>query len=118
MTELNGTRWGPAARGKRRQLIVLCHGVGANGDDLIELAPVWGQALPDAVFAAPHAPDPYDMAPDMPAFAGRQWFSIADRTPSVLEAGVRATGPGLDRFIDRELERLGLPPSAYALMGF
>jgi phospholipase/carboxylesterase len=118
MTELDGPRWGPASRGAPRQLVVLCHGVGADGHDLIDLAPTWGHALPDAAFVSPHAPFPYDMGPEMAGFSGRQWFSIADRTPSVLEAGIRVAAPALDAFIDRELERLGLPADAYALMGF
>jgi phospholipase/carboxylesterase len=118
MTELDGPRWGPASRGVPRQLVVICHGVGADGHDLIDLAPSWGRALPDAAFVAPHAPFPYDMAREMTGFSGRQWFSIADRTPSVLDAGVRAAAPALDAFLDRELARLGLPPEAYALVGF
>ena len=118
MAEPDGPRWGPASRRAPRQLVVLCHGVGADGHDLIDLAPTWGPALPDAAFVAPHAPFPYDMAPEMPDFGGRQWFSLADRTPSVLEAGVRVAAPALDAFIDRELARLDLPAAGYALMGF
>jgi phospholipase/carboxylesterase len=116
MAELDGPRWGPAAGGAARQLVVLCHGVGADGHDLIDLAPAWGQALPHAAFAAPHAPDPYELMPQ--AGFGRQWFSLADLTPAVLEAGVRVVAPAMDRFIDAELARLGLAPEAYALMGF
>ena len=49
--------------------MVLCHGVGADGHDLIDLAPYWATALPQAAFVAPDAPEPYDGAP-----IGRQWF--------------------------------------------
>jgi phospholipase/carboxylesterase len=111
MDELDGPRFGP--RGAPRQLVVLCHGLGADGHDLIDLAPTWAHALPDAAFAAPDAPYPCDMAP-----SGRQWFSLADRTPARVEAGVRRAAPTLDRFIDAELARLSLPADAYALMGF
>jgi phospholipase/carboxylesterase len=113
MDELNGPRFGPASRGTPRQLVVLCHGLGADGHDLIDLAPTWGHALPDAAFVAPDAPYPCDMAP-----MGRQWFSLAIRTPARVEAGVRRAAPALDRFIDAELARLSLPADAYALMGF
>ncbi len=78
--------WGPADKGAPQQLIVLCHGVGADGHDLIDLAPYWGHALPHAVFVAPNAPEPFDMAP-----VGRQWFSIGDLDPAKLGAGVRNT---------------------------
>ncbi len=113
MAELDGPRYGPRSGGAARQLVVVCHGVGASGQDLIELAPVWAQALPDAAFVAPDAPEPHDAAPQ-----GRQWFSLRDRTPAVLEARLRASMPVLNRFIDAELARLGLPDDAYALAGF
>lgn len=113
MTQLNLLRRGPASKGTPRQLIMLLHGVGADGHDLIDLAPAWAAALPDAVFAAPDAPEPYDGAP-----MGRQWFSLEDRTPSVLHAGAARAAPLLDATIDAELVRLGLPGDAVALMGF
>jgi len=109
---LDGPRWGPASREAPKQLVVICHGIGADGHDLISLAPSWGPALPDAVFAAPDAPFLHDSG------FGRQWWSVADRSPSVMEAGVRRAAPFLDRFIDDEITRLGLPPDAYALAGF
>jgi phospholipase/carboxylesterase len=112
MPERDGPRWGPK-EAPVRQLVVLCHGVGADGHDLIDLAPSWAPALPHAAFAAPDGPEPYDMAP-----MGRQWFSLTDRTPARLEAGIAVAAPYLDRFIDTELARLGLPADAYALMGF
>ena len=113
MTELNGPRTGPAASGAPRQLIVLCHGLGADGHDLIDIAAAWKQAVPHAAFAAPDAPFPCDMAP-----MGRQWFSVADRTPALMEQGVRRAAGFLDGFIDAELARLALAADAYALMGF
>lgn len=113
MTELNGPRTGPAAGGAPRQLIVLCHGLGADGHDLIDIGAAWRQAVPHAAFAAPDAPFACDMAP-----MGRQWFSVADRTPARAEQGVRLAARFLDAFLDAELARLSLPPDAYALMGF
>lgn len=113
MPHLTGPSWGPASKGAPRQLVILCHGVGADGRDLIDLAPFWGRVLPDAVFVAPHAPEPFDMAP-----VGRQWFSLGDLDPGKLGAGVRRAAVALDEFIDEQLAKYGLPPTAYALMGF
>ncbi len=114
---LDGPRWGPA-RAPARSLVVICHGVGADGHDLIDLAPTWGRTLRDTAFVAPDGPERYDMLPPGSSFSGRQWFSLADRTPAVLRAGVGRAADALDRFIDAELARLSLPPDAYALMGF
>ena len=103
-------RWGPA-EAPARQLVVLLHGLGADGADLIDLAPVWAHALPHAAFVAPHAPTPYAAA----GF-GRQWFDLYDRSDAAREAGADQARGWLDGFIDAELARLGLED--YALMGF
>ncbi len=113
MAGLTGLRWGPASKGTARQLVVLCHGVGADSHDLIDLAPAWSHALPNAVFVAPDAPEPYEDAP-----AGRQWFSLRDRTPAVLDAGARRAAPRLLAYIDAELARADLPADAVAMAGF
>ncbi len=115
---LTGPSVAPAAGGAARQLVVLLHGVGADGHDLIDLAAQWAPALPHAAFASPDGPEAYDMIPPGVAHHGRQWFSLADRTPAVLAAGVERARPFVDAFIDAELARLGLAPDAYALMGF
>ena len=115
MSELDGPRVAPAAGGTARQLVVLCHGVGADGYDLIDLARVFAPALPHAAFVAPHAPFPYDQHPEG---GGRQWFSVADRTPAVMEAGIRVAHPMLAAFIAAELARLSLPQTSLALFGF
>ena len=113
---LDGPRAKPAS-GTARQLVVICHGVGADGHDLIDLASYWAHALPDAAFVAPDGPARYDMAPpDYPH--ARQWFSLQDRAPDKMAAGVEQARAALDPFIDAELVRLGLPPDAYALAGF
>jgi len=112
MAELDGPRWGPASKATPKQLVVLCHGLGADGHDLIDLAPTWSHALPDALFVSVDAPFPHESG------FGRQWWSVEDRTPAVMEAGVRRAAGFLDAFIDAELARLGLPAEAYALMGF
>jgi phospholipase/carboxylesterase len=109
---LEAIYWGPASKATPRQLVVLCHGLGADAYDLIDLAPAWSHACPDALFASVHAPFRHDSG------LGRQWWSVADRSPAVVEAGVRTAAPFLHEFIDAELLRLGLPANAYALMGF
>ena len=82
---LDGPRFAPKSGGPARQLVVLCHGLGADGLDLIDLAPHWAQAVRDAAFVAPDAPEPCGGT----AF-GRQWFALWDRSPAQLQAGVAA----------------------------
>src|SRR3954447_19239045 len=113
MEQLNVLRWGPASGAPAQHLVVLCHGVGADAHDLIDLAPTWAHAVPNALFIAPDAPEPYDMAP-----MGRQWFSLADRTPAVLDAGAPRAAPAPLHTIAAELARAGLGEDAVAIMGF
>jgi phospholipase/carboxylesterase len=113
MTMIDGPSFGPMAGGAPTGLVVLCHGVGSDGFDLIDLAPVWGRAAPNALFRSPHGPEPYDAAP-----MGRQWFPLWDRSPAMLTQGVKVAAIALGTFIDAELARLGLAPDAYVLMGF
>jgi len=112
MTRLSGPRVAPQS-GVAKQLVVLLHGVGADGDDLIGLAPALARFLPHAAFVAPNGPEPCDMAP-----FGYQWFSLQDRRPEALLRGVQAAAPLIDAFLDDELTRHGLDGRQLALLGF
>ncbi|UUX51037.1 alpha/beta hydrolase [Nisaea acidiphila] len=113
MTELDGPRMEAAGGGQATALVVLLHGLGADGNDLIGLAPVWAPHLPHVAFSSPHAPFPCDMAP-----FGRQWFSLQVRTEEVILKGVREAAPILETFLAQELERHGLGWDRLALVGF
>jgi phospholipase/carboxylesterase len=110
--ELDGPRLNPRS-GAARQLIVFLHGYGADGNDLIDIGRAWQQYLPQAAFVSPHAPEPCGQAP-----VGRQWFPLTFRDPNERWLGVNKAAPGLQRFLDAELERHKLPPAALALVGF
>jgi phospholipase/carboxylesterase len=110
---LTGPRRAPVSGQKARSLVILLHGLGADGQDLIELADHLGPALPDTAFVAPNAPEPCDMAP-----YGFQWFSLQDRMPAVMAAGVERAAPVLQDFIAVELASYGLDAGRLALVGF
>ncbi|HVO16449.1 MAG TPA: alpha/beta fold hydrolase [Alphaproteobacteria bacterium] len=109
---LEGPSMRPASGGQPRALVVLLHGWGADGQDLIGLAPYFAQALPDAAFVSPNGPFPCDTG------FGRQWFSLSDRSPEALLAGVRAAQGLVDGFLDDMLDALNLTPDRLALVGF
>jgi len=110
--ELDGPRLEPRS-GQARRLVVFLHGYGADGNDLIELGRQWQGLLPDTAFVAPHAPERCAQAP-----MGRQWFALTLRDPSERWVGVNKASPALERFLDAELKRRNLPPTALALVGF
>lgn len=94
-------------------MVVLLHGYGSNGDDLIGLAPYWRASLPDTVFLAPNAPAICPGAPD-----GYQWWALTDLSREGRAAGVRRAAPLLNAFIDMHRAAYDLPNSRVALVGF
>ena len=111
--KLTGPSKKPANGAEPQRLIILLHGIGSDGNDLISLAPHWARYLPDGEFVSPHAPYRYDMAP-----SGRQWFTLQSRSPQDMLRGVRDSGPILDQYIDEQLSRTGLGPERLVLVGF
>lgn len=110
--DLDGPRIEPRG-GAARQLVVFLHGYGADGNDLIEIGRAWQTLLPQAAFVSPHAPEVCAQS----GF-GRQWFPLTMRDSSERWTGVNKAAPILNRFLDAELKRRALPPSALALVGF
>lgn len=113
LAALDGPVQLPAAGGKAEQLVVFLHGVGADGNDLIALAPMLSQILPDAQFISPDAPEPCDMAP-----YGFQWFSLRNWSHEAMLRGVEGVAPVLNDFLDGQLAELGLSDENLALVGF
>ena len=98
LPNLQGPRHAPAGGGAPKKLVILLHGVGADGNDLIGLAPHWAKYLPDTEFVSPDAPFEYEHAE-----RGRQWFSLGAFTPKTMLAGVLEAAPILNNFIDEQL---------------
>ncbi len=110
---LSGPSHPPKSGGKPTRLVILLHGLGADGNDLIGLAPYWAPLIPDAEFLSPNAPFPCDMAPH-----GYQWLSARDSSAAARLAGARAAAAILDAFITEALAERALAESELALVGF
>lgn len=109
---LQGPEFGPASGGPAKQVVILLHGWGADGNDLIGLAPPWSRLLPEAVFLSPHGPGVCDIG------MGRQWFSLEDRRPEAMLLGAQAAAPAINAFIDDALEKRQLGNDALGVVGF
>lgn len=113
MKALKTYGFGPASGKKAQQLVILLHGLGADGRDLLGLAPHFGHSLPDAVFVSPNAPFECDMAP-----SGYQWFSLQEWTPAKVLMGVQQAASILDHYITEQMEKHDVPAEKTALVGF
>ena len=113
ITNLSGPEYAPSSGGKAKQLVILLHGLGSDGNDLISLAPEFSKVLPDTHFISPNAPFPCDMSP-----FGYQWFSLMSWDPEYMYKGANDAAPILNHFIDQCLERFNLPDKKLAFVGF
>ena len=107
---VNGSSLRPLSGGPPKHIVLLLHGYGSNGADLISLAPHWQQALPDALFLAPNAPQRMH--------SGYQWWPLLAFTPQALASGAAAAAPAVNAFIDRKLAQYRLGDADLALVGF
>ncbi|UJW84014.1 alpha/beta hydrolase [Devosia sp. SL43] len=115
MTKLSGPMLPPASGGEPRQAVILLHGYGSDGADLIGLAPHWQDVLPDAVFISPNAPEQCRQLA-----SGFQWFDVSfdgDRLAS-RQMGVLKARPVLVEFLDDLWSQTGVTPENTLLAGF
>ena len=98
---------------KPKSLVIMLHGLGADGKDLIGLSSYMAKEMPDTAFVAPDAPQPCDVAP-----VGYQWFSLQNTEPQALLEGVNSAAPIVDAFINSQIDAFGVPPEKVAVMGF
>lgn len=103
----------PLSGAKAKKLVVLLHGYGSNGEDLLSLAPYWSKAMPDAEFLAPNGPEVWE------AYAsGYQWFSLKEFTSSYVRRGLTAVRPILKNYLLEALTERNLTPRDLAVVGF
>jgi len=106
MTKITPTSFRKPASGKpAKQLVLLLHGWGADGPNLIDIADVLARDLPDAHFISPNAPFVCEVNP-----YGFQWFSLMDRSPETMLSGIRRATDLLNEFIDEQLALLEPSP--------
>lgn len=112
-TKLSGPMLPPQAGGAPKSAVVLLHGYGSDGADLIGLGQYWAASFPHTLFLAPNGPEP---CPGNPF--GYQWFALdlEDRT-SRVENGRRAA-PVVLEFLADLWSRTELTPAATVLGGF
>ena len=111
--DLTGPRLEPSGGGPARSAVLLLHGYGADGNDLIGLAAEWAPRLPHTLFYAPHAPFPCEASP-----FGRQWFGFQDKPRHLVAVEVATAARVIDQAIDSLLQELSIPAGKLALAGF
>lgn len=94
-------------------MVILLHGYGANGEDLIDLGRTWQDSFPNTIFIAPNAPTPCELSP-----LGYQWFSLSDWSPMAMDQGARRAAPWINDFINTQLAKYKVKSEQLVLCGF
>ena len=115
MKDLRGPSIPPVSGGRPRQLVLLLHGIGANGHDLISLADSWKEVLPDAEFFSPHGFERFDWDT---VGGGRQWFSLYTDSTADLLNNIQQAYKDFTSSLDTVLRQRGLKDKDLALVGF
>ena len=105
---LNGPFVPAAHGGEPTKVMMLLHGWGADGNDLVDLARPYSVRFPSMAFFAPNGPDACKMSP-----SGREWFDIDDRV-----AGPDYAAPVINASINALLSDFRLTESVLVLAGF
>ena len=113
MSLIDVPRLGPKS-GHAKKLVILFHGYGSNGHDLIGLAQAWAPLLSDDIaWVSPNAPQNVPGAPN-----GYQWFPISSMDLNAMTAGARSAHVSTESFCYSELQRWGLRECDLVLVGF
>ena len=102
--------------------IIMLHGFGSNGEDLISLAPLMQKDLPNTIFYAPNAPYKLDYPNsfkwfDIETDASAGVFSHFDYIQRLMQRAKEVL-PSLDEFIERICQKHTLKKENVSLMGF
>lgn len=99
---------------KPQGLVVILHGYGASGDNLISLGYEWQGMLPTLDFVAPNEIYPWEGG----MFGGYQWFSLIDWDTKRIEGELDLIRPKLITYLNDELSKRGLTFKDLVLVGF
>lgn len=110
---LSGPMLPPKSGAPARQLMVLLHGYGADGADLIGLGYEWRELFPDMVFVAPNAPSPCARSP-----LGFEWFPLLEDRISGRLKGAEEVRPVIVNFLIDLWAQTGLTARETVLCGF
>lgn len=111
-SQLSGPMLAPKS-GNTKRLVVLLHGYGSDGNDLIALGNYWQPQMDDTLFVAPNA---HQVCPLNPA--GYQWFPLElDKEMSRL-TGAETARPVILDFLKSLWAQTGLSAKDTFLAGF
>lgn len=96
--------------GQIKNVVMMLHGLGSHGGDLIDLAAYIEQEIPDTAFISPNAIEQYDGG------YGYQWFSLQDRSIDGMSNALDKNLGNIVQFIEDKMREYSM--QKVALLGF
>lgn len=113
-TELSGPALAPANDEPANKLVILLHGYGSDGQDLIGLGQYWAKDFPHVGFYAPNGPQRCGANP-----MGYEWFPLnVERIGGDYSRGAESAHPAIRDYVLARTEEAGLALSDVILGGF
>ena len=103
----------PSSSKETKNLVVMLHGYGSDGHDLLAMAPILQKSLPYTHFYSPNGIEAFEGA-----MYGYQWFSLANRDFQVISKKLEGCYPNVKKLLDNKLSELSLSYKDLILIGF
>ena len=96
-----------------KNAVIFLHGYGANSNDLIGIANIWMDSLPNTIFLSPNAPFECEFAKN-----AYQWFELTSISPESIGDGLKKAGPYLNNYIDDVIKTYKIEDKNIFFVGF
>jgi len=98
---------------KIKNIVVLLHGYGGDGNDIAQITLNWKRFLPNTLFVCPNAPEKCLISP-----SGYQWFDLSQDNEKLILKESKKNEIILKKFLKEIKEKFSLPNSKICLSGF
>ncbi len=96
-----------------KNIIVLLHGYGGDGNDIAQVTLNWKRFLPNTLFVCPNAPEKCLISP-----SGYQWFDLSKDNDEFILNESKKNEIILKEFLNEVKEKFSVPNSKICLSGF
>jgi len=96
-----------------KNIVVLLHGYGGDGNDIAQVTLNWKRFLPNTLFVCPNAPEICSVNP-----YGYQWFDLSQDNEEYIINKSKKNEIILKKFLNEIKEKFSLPNSKICLSGF
>ncbi len=96
-----------------KNIVVLLHGYGGDGNDIAQVTLNWKRFLPNTLFVCPNAPEICSVNP-----SGYQWFDLSQDNEEYIINNSKKNEIILKKFLNEIKKKFSLPNSKICLSGF